>query len=287
MLENNNKNIELSIVITTYNRQHELLNLIKSILESKLPLYEIIVVGTNKKDFNLIKDKENVTTIVSKIKNQVYQRSIGLENCNGKFILQVDDDLIFEKNAISILYNNILSRKDKSIIAINLLDSNGNQANKRWVNNYNRNYILRFLIFFLNGFQKVKPCSLILSGRPVPYYLNNNVNKYQNSEWLNSCFIFNKSSLKDYNQHFMMGKSYYEDIFTTYNFYRKGYKLLTIKEAKAYHPITEPMNLFTHLKSLKSQFMIVKRFKKSFILFFLDSIIFSLVFLFYTFKNIK
>lgn len=148
-------------------------------------------------------------------------------------------------------------------------------------------FFFRTILFLLNGCKKIKPASIILSGRPVPNYIGLNNITYNKNEWTNSCIIFKKSSLKDYQNFVIKGKSFYEDIITTHNFYLNGYKLITLKQAKAYHPVTPPMSISTHLKTLKSQFFIVRIFKKSYFLFFLDIIIFSIIFVLYKFYKNK
>lgn len=284
MVTKKNKVIDLSIVIATHNRPNELKSLIDSIFESELPNYEILLIGTSKNDFQFVDDKNNIIKIVSDKKNQVYQRNVGFQKSNGKYILQVDDDIIFGNNAIKLLYDKILKSR-KTILSINLLNSNGEKAYKRWVEIYNSNKFFRNLIFFLNGFKKVRPYSVISSGRPVPYFSNENINNYEKSEWLNSCFMFSDTALNDYKKNISSGKAFYEDIFTTHNFFHMGYKLKTLEEAQGFHPITDPMDFFTHLRTIKNQFVIVRKFKKSFVLFFFDLIIFSLIFFIYNFKN--
>ncbi len=279
--------IDLSIIITTHQRPEILLNLIMSINNSKVPSKEIIIVGTAESDFSKLPKNLSFIKIISKVKNQIYQRNLGIKKARGKYLLQVDDDIIFDKKAINIMLQNIVNSNDKTIFSINLLNSYGQEANVRWTKIYNSKITFRIILYMLNGFKKIQPASIILSGRPIPNYLSVGDKNYEKNQWLNSCIILKKSSLKDYKNYYISGKSFYEDVITTHNFYLSNYKLIVLKNAKAYHPITSPMNFITHLKTLKSQFLIVKIFKKSYFLFLLDIIIFSFIFLFYNFYKYK
>ena len=44
--------------------------------------------------------KNNVSFIVSEFANQIYQRNVALSKVNTAYILQLDDDLILDSNAI-------------------------------------------------------------------------------------------------------------------------------------------------------------------------------------------
>tara|TARA_Y100001970_G_scaffold288571_1_gene416282 strand:- start:1065 stop:1916 length:852 start_codon:yes stop_codon:yes gene_type:complete len=270
--------IDLSLVVATHQGKNRLEKLIKSVLNSGVIPREIIIVGTNKEDIDNIKkynDNLNIIFKVSKYKNQVYQRKIGLDLVSSNFILQLDDDIRMEKNSLSILYNEIKNKNFKRIIAGTLVNENHEPADIRWVNAYNKYYLIRLIIFLLNNFKKVKPNTLIFSGRPIPH-INNEKSEI---EWLNSSLCFHKDSLKDYSRYKSFGKSYYEDIFTSHNYYCKGYKLEKISEAILIHPNTKKFSLLDHIKSIKNQYIIVKTYSKSYIFFFLDILFFSLIFL--------
>ena len=271
-------NIDLSLVVATHQGKNRLENLIKSVLNSSDIPREIIIVGTNQEDIgNIEKYNANLNIIfkISQHKNQVYQRKIGLDLASCNFILQLDDDIRLEKNTLSILYSEIKNKNSKRIIAGTLVNENYEPADIRWVTAYNKYYLIRLIVFLLNNFKKVRPNSLIYSGRPIPH-INNDKSEI---EWLNSSLCFHKDSLKDYCRYKSFGKSYYEDIYTSHNYFCKGYKLDKIKNAILIHPNTQKFSLFDHIKSIKNQNIIVKTFSKSYIFFFLDVVIFSFIFL--------
>lgn len=132
--------IDLSIIITTYQRPKLLLELTISIENSKLPSHELIIVGTENSDFSKLPKKLKFVKVISKVKNQVYQRNLGLKKAKGRYLLQVDDDLIFNKNAINVMFKSIVESNNKTIFSVNLLNFNGEEASKRWAKIYNSNF---------------------------------------------------------------------------------------------------------------------------------------------------
>ena len=72
--------------------------------------------------------------------------------------------------------------------------------------------------------------------------------------------------------------------FFSHSLFLKNYDLIIDRSIIAYHPMTEKTNLSIYLKTIKSQSKIVKTFKKSKIMFYLDVFFFNY---FYPFKNIQ
>ena len=122
--------INLSLVIASHKGSKKLINLINSIIFGKSIPKEIIIVCStdeyNKYIFNLKKFKKTLNIIVLKsiIKNQIYQRQIGLAKARNDYILQLDDDLILDKNTIKLLYENVTRNHFKKIFCLNLIDKN-------------------------------------------------------------------------------------------------------------------------------------------------------------------
>ena len=194
--------------------------LINSILIGKAIPKQIIIVCVSeeynkyllslKKFMNLI----NIILIKVEIKNQIYQRQVGLKLAKENYILQLDDDITVEENTISLLYNHVSKSHHKIIFCGNLIDENKNPLDKRWLSYYKNYDMFKFILFILNGFKNIEPNTIIKSGRPIPEFKKN----YYSSEWLNSSLCFHKKALKDYKFFNAEGKSYYEDIYTSHSF---------------------------------------------------------------------
>ena len=72
-------------------------------------------------------------------------------------------------------------------------------------------------------------------------------------------------------------KAYYEDVLFSYQLYKKKYQLIIDKDVVGTHDNQPYTKLSTYFETLKTQYELVKFFKKNKILFFLDVIIFSII----------
>ena len=274
----NKKFADLSMVIPTHKGSKKLPDLLKSIKESSLIPNQIIIVGTNRDDFEKL-DKYiqflNLEFYVSSHANQVFQRNEGFKKVNQSYIIQSDDDIMFEYNCIKLLMYEVKNNKNYLLSPI-ILDEFNELADKRSIDLYKKYFLLRMIYLFLNGFKKVKGGTILFSGRPVPDISNND-----NREWLNSCICFTSKNLKDYIYFNSNGKSYYEDVYTSHNYFKKGYFLKKIFNAKIIHKRTRKFDFLQHLCSIKNQYQIVKKFKKSKLFFLFDILIFTIIFMIY------
>ena len=236
-------NINLSLVIASYNGYKNIQILLNSILKNKYVPSEIIIVchseQYNKYKFYLKKYNNYINIIIlkSKIKNQIFQRQKGLQKSSKKYIMQLDDDIIVSNNIFELIYRELKNNHYKIILCSDLYNFNKDPADIRWKKIYNDYFIIRLFLLILNKFKKIQPFTILTSGKAIPGFKN----EILNYEWLNSSLCFHKSALKDYEFFFNKGKAFYEDVYTSHAFYIKGYTLKKIKNIKIYHPVTEPM----------------------------------------------
>lgn len=284
------KKINISIVIATHKGRLKLPELINSIKKNKIWPKEIIICGTNKKDISLIKKKDlnilNVHFIVSKIKNQVYQRNIALTKINQEYVLQLDDDITLENNFFNTLQFHYRKRK-KNVITMSLVIIPGlKEQAYRWNLYYRNNLYFRLLLRFFNYGKKIKYMSILPSGRICPYLPESFFRKkkvLKHLEWTNSLIFYHKSVLNysdNINDLKKNEKSFYEDVLFSHNLFKKGFKLQIDPKLRAIHPYFNQLDFLTHLKTIKIQYKIVKKFNKNYILFILDVVLAS-IFLFF------
>ncbi len=272
--------INLSIIIASFNGYKNVQKLLDSVLANDYIPNEIIIVcykdQYNKYFFNCKKyyKKLNIRILKSKIKNQIIQRQLGLNSARMDYILQLDDDITIVKNTLRIIFNELKKNHFKVILAANLKTNDNNIADIRWRYNYKKYKLFRALLYLLNNFNEVKSYSILASGKPIPG-LNDQIYSYK---WLNSSLCFHKSALKDYEYFKNKGKAFYEDVYTSHSFFKKGYKLKKILNAVILHPKTKKMNLNIFYKSISNQYKILVKFKKNFFLFFIDIIFFTIIF---------
>mgnify|MGYP001355150865 FL=1 len=72
-------------------------------------------------------------------------------------------------------------------------------------------------------------------------------------------------------------KSYYEDVFFSHQLYQQNYQLIIDCNVKGTHSDQTYTSVNTYFKTISTQFKLVKLFKKNFLLFFLDVILFSFI----------
>jgi len=276
-LKNNKK---ISVVCASHKGCKKLPNLISSISINTINPFEIILCVTSLEDTkfipsNHIKDL-NIKIIVSKIFDQSHQRKLAIKKAKGDYIIQLDDDLILQKDTIEKFINHFNDNNNKKVISAVVLLPNKKLQSNRWNTLFNKNILFRLLIFLLNGFEDVKSMSILKSGRIAPLlFFNDNTKIIDDAEWLNSCIIYNKKAINE--AEYLKGgksKAYFEDVFFSHSLYKNNYKLIVDSAIKVNHHFVKPTNIFTYFNLIRSQYIIVKTFHKSLPLFFLDVLIF-------------
>lgn len=279
------KIINISVICASSNGKLKLPILVKSISDGSYIPKELIIVGTSLSDRQLLgkylNKKIKLKFLISKKKNQIYQRNIGKNNSKCDLILQTDDDTIFKKNTLKEFYNNWLFSPHKKILAAYIVSHNNSHQSIRFSRLYNNSPVFRLILKFLNNFKKIENFSLLQSGRIVPLIRKKNLRKYENLDWLNSVMMYNKKQIFEPKISKSSKKSYYEDvIFSHYNMI-KGLKLIILRNALVIHPVIKKTNFKIFLDTIQKQFYLVKQFRKNYILFIFDVIIFALIFLIY------
>jgi glycosyltransferase involved in cell wall biosynthesis len=104
---------KISVIMPIYNGGIYLHYSLKSIQNQKMKDIEIIIVNDNSKDNSskivrkLMKKDKRIKLIENKENRRIlFSKSIGALNCNGKYILEIDqDDRFINDSAFDILYN--------------------------------------------------------------------------------------------------------------------------------------------------------------------------------------
>ena len=213
----NKKNI--AIIIPTLGNKIYLKKCLNSILRQKILPGQVIVVTTNKKKIELKYIKKlNIKIIISKFKNQVYQRTLGLKylNKNIKIILQLDDYVLLKRNSIKELLIS-WNKADNSIAGIGL------NSDKKIPNS--------FLFHLLTLNLPVKEGEVLKNGFNTQY---SNIKKEINVDWLKGGLSSYKLELVPniFKRKFLIKNwSVCEDLVFSYNI-KKKYNLLVTPKAK-------------------------------------------------------
>ena len=210
---------KLAIILTAKKYNNILKKSLEAIYKQKVLPQQLIIVLTEKVNL-VIPKKIKSKVIYSKIKNQIYQRNIGLKflNKNIEIILQLDDKMVLEKNSIKFLLE---ERKecDTNIAGIAINPKNYVRPKTTLFHHLtltNSNIDGKILASgFANGWSEVK--------------------KNKEMNWLNGGMTSWKIKLvpQIYNRKFpILNWSVCEDLFFSYNVSKK-YKLLLSSKSKA------------------------------------------------------
>ncbi len=172
----------------------------------------------------------NIEIIQTQSKGQVFQRSEGFKKAMCEFVMQIDDDMIVEKDCIKYLLAAIKSHGPDVAVAPSLINSTtGESVYKKPV----RNPIVESIIYwFMNGLSGYQPGKIDKSGTPIGVDANNSNVESLDIEWLaGGCVMHRKENLVLDNFYPFKGKAFSEDVIHSIFLKNKGVKLLI--EAKA------------------------------------------------------
>ena len=140
----------ISIALATYNGEKYLKAQIDSILKQTISNFELIITDDNSTDntFEILKDYEEKDKRVKVYKNIKrlgypgnFEKAISL--CNGKYIAYSDQDDIWTKNHLEILYNEIISNNDLLLVCANSERNDyyvSNDENEQFIQAMHQNY---------------------------------------------------------------------------------------------------------------------------------------------------
>ena len=172
---------------------------------------------------------EYVRVVYTEKKGQVYQRKIGFLQSKGDFVLQLDDDIVLQEDAIENLVNHMLTLNKKSAISPNFYENKSN------VCLYRRNVESlkwRVVHWIMNGKNGFKPGIISLSGVNFGLYFKGDINE---SEWLpGGCVLHRRSNLIVNDYYPFIGKAYAEDIIHSILLKKNNIKLYVCQSAIAY-----------------------------------------------------
>ena len=124
----------ISIIIPVYNTENFLSQCLESIIIQSFSDFEVICINDGSTDDSLkileeYKKRDSRIKIISKAnEGQGIARNVGLQNAEGKYILFLDSDDWLEKDALSILYNE-MEISDADILFFNVY--NYSEINKQ------------------------------------------------------------------------------------------------------------------------------------------------------------
>ena len=251
---------KVSVVIPTLGGS-QIIKTLNQLNKGSLRPNEIILSTIGKiKLQNEVKKIRNVKIIRSNKKGQVSQRIKGFKLIKNNYVLQIDDDILLEKNCLKKLVNFLaLDRKKKAVSPLLITQNRSSNFDKK-----PKNFFYKFYHFILNGKKNFQSGKISKAG--IPYYFDNKrIKGLINVEWLSGgCILHRKENLilKNYFP-ILSKKAYCEDLIHSEELKKKKINLYLNTEALAYY------NDFEGFKSIKSDYIcrsyFIKISKKSFL----------------------
>ena len=272
--------LNLTIVIPTRNRLKLLTKTLIQLKKSNFFFKEIIIVNSydkeKKKELNKLKTFFNVKIINSK-PGISKQRNKGLKNVNKmcKYVMFLDDDIIFKKNAIIEMYNFLKTNPKCAGVGFNLMIKNINNHFER-IKKYK---LIKYLGIYDDKSGKVTP-----SGWQTKAI---NLKKNEYVDWLpTQAVIYSYQRIKQKKFDINYGAySYLEDLDFSYDLKNKG--LIINSQAKYSSNNNVKRNpFFFGLKEIVNRYYFVKKFNLSKFNFLIGCsfLVIKHLILFFTFK---
>ena len=267
------KKLNLSIVIPTRNRSTMLSATIKELSKNNFFFKEIIIIDSSNKFHKLkIKSFKNIKKIKIKYFNSKpsisLQRNIGLDKVikKRKYVMFLDDDLTFERNAFKKMYFFMKKNTDLSGIGFNLIIKKTSSFSEF----LKRNKLTKILGIYDTKMGKVTP-----SGWQTKAI---NLKKDLQVEWIpTQAVIYNIKKLQNLKFDKAYGRySYLEDLDFSYSLSRNG-KLMICSSAKYTSDNTVSRNDFKFgIKEILNRYHFINKFNFNKKYFFLGFIFYSL-----------
>jgi glycosyltransferase involved in cell wall biosynthesis len=277
-----------TLIIPTRNRPYFLLKLLKNLKNFKIKFKEIIIIDSSNKEIKI-----KINNIIKNFNCKIYhskpstslQRNIGLKNKDkrSKYVMFLDDDIIFKKNSFLNLNNKIVfHEKNKSKIL-----GYGFNQNKKTKKNLLEN-IKKSKISKVFGLYSKKDGIVMSSGWQTKIL---NIRDDTLTEWIPTGAVVFPSKVLNIKFDENFGKySYLEDLDFSLNLRKKNYKnkFLIVANAIFFHPNDiERINFNFGLIEILNRFLIVRKYKLNIFYFFYMSFVKSLMTLLMSLKNIK
>ena len=116
----NNYNLKISVIIPTFNREKQIRNSIKSVLNQTYNNLEIIIVDdgstdNTKEEVKKITDKRVKYIKLKQNKGAAFARNIGIKKSKGNFISFQDSDDYFYPNKLELQLKNLINQNSISL----------------------------------------------------------------------------------------------------------------------------------------------------------------------------
>ena len=256
---------KISVVIATLGGV-QLHDTIKSINSNTIIPFEILI-SIPIQESNNIKFQlpHNAKVCISENRGQVAQRLFGFSLASGEFIMQMDDDLVLERNTIELLLNSLTSLPKNSAIAPSIYVL---QTKRSFYKRPPSTKFLNFYYFLINGMNGYKPGTLTKAMSNIGVDPDESNELLTKSEWLpGGCVLHYRNNIINFNYFPFNGKAYCEDIYHSIYLTEKGINLYIHNNARIWLSETNidislNQKLQNFLNDFKARIYLAKKFPR-------------------------
>ena len=255
-----------SIVVATAVRP-SLIETLNCINNSTLKPEEVIISIPKGKFLNIKKNFKFKLRVLAKEIGQVSQRIEGFKMVQTDLCIQMDDDILFDKNFLEIFISRFNKLPRNSVLAP--LHGTDKEILSLLVSP--KIYFSNILYFILDSQLSPKYGSITKAGFPIgvnPFYNSKIDNPLVKTEWINGCCIIhnNENLIKNW-EHPFKGKAYAEDLLHSKYLMRNGISLFIDRSLKINLQEEKKLNLFnfiyTYFKARIISFKVINYLESS------------------------
>lgn len=240
-----------------------LLNTIKSLNSGTYKPNKIICLIYNKKKVKLKRNYDNVEFYYTSIKGQTLQRHLAFKKSKEKYILQLDDDIILNKDCLEKLVKSLIRVGRQNVVGPIYKDFNDQPIHKINRRKFGILYNLYHYLICNSKFGSKKAGTL--TDIFLSYGLDASVNykeKILKTDWLpGGCILSYRSDFIKKPQYPFRGKAYCEDVFYSILRNRKKIKHNAVTQAIVKtHNVNVEINTF--YKEVKVRYYLIRKFNK-------------------------
>jgi len=199
----------------------------------------IICLPNDSHTFENIDHYENLKVVYAERYGQVYQRAVGFKASKGDYVLQLDDDILLDKDCLGRLLTTLEQLPKKSSVSPCLFDIDGSPMYRE-----KKSGVLSIYYWLINGNLGYKPGGISQAGTNFGVNPTETTEELIQVDWQpGGCVLHRKENLVLIDYYPNKGKAYCEDLIHSFLLRKSGVSLFTDINAKCYTPLNPRLSL--------------------------------------------
>ena len=186
-----------------------------------------------------ISNYKNLKVIYANRYGQVFQRSFGFKEARGNYVLQLDDDILLDKDCLGNLQSTIKQLPKKSSVAPCLYNVNGSPMYQQ-----EKSGVLSIYYGLINGKLGYQPGGITRAGTNFGINPTETKEELLQVDWQpGGCVLHRKENLVLIDYYPNKGKAYCEDLIHSFLLRESGVSLFVDTNAKCSTPLNPRLSI--------------------------------------------